>query len=110
MKKTILIDLDGVLNSYEGNYNENEIPMLKQGAFEFLRDISKLYKVKIFTNRNLLLVSKWILENRLDKFIDDVTNIKELNYLIVDDRCIKFDGNYKILKTEIEKFRVWYKK
>ncbi len=35
-KKTILIDLDGVLNEYVGNFDKEFIPPIKQGAKEFL--------------------------------------------------------------------------
>ena len=31
-KKTILIDLDGVLNAYDGKYDKNHIPSIKDGA------------------------------------------------------------------------------
>ena len=40
-KKTILIDLDGVLNDYVGNYDKDFIPPIKFGAKEFLRDFIK---------------------------------------------------------------------
>lgn len=40
-KKTILIDLDGVLNEYTGNYDVNNIPRMKFGADEFLKILSK---------------------------------------------------------------------
>ena len=36
MKKTILIDLDGVLNDYVGNYDKDFILPIKAGAKEFL--------------------------------------------------------------------------
>ena len=36
MKKTILIDLDGVLNDYFGNYDKEFISQIKAGAKEFL--------------------------------------------------------------------------
>ena len=39
--KKILIDLDGVLNVYEGGFNENKIPAIKNGAKEFLEKLSK---------------------------------------------------------------------
>ena len=41
MKKTILIDLDGVLNDYVGNYDKDFIPPIKFGAKEFLSNLSK---------------------------------------------------------------------
>ena len=65
MLKTILLDLDGVLNTYTGGYNEDYIPQIKQGAYEFLESLSKNYKVKIFTSRNLFKVTEWLIENNL---------------------------------------------
>lgn len=36
-KKLLLIDLDGVLNLYNGNYDENKIFPIRDGAFLFLK-------------------------------------------------------------------------
>ena len=110
IKKTILIDLDGVLNIYDGKYDENYIPPIKDGAYNFIKELSEKYKIIIFTTRNSLITSKWIVENSLDKYIENVTNVKEPAHLIIDDRCINFKGNYKELKDKIENFEVWYKK
>ncbi|MBE7704621.1 MAG: hypothetical protein E7Z90_02265 [Cyanobacteria bacterium SIG29] len=108
-KKTILIDLDGVLNEYTGNYIEGFIPSIKIGAKEFLEDISKDYKIKIFTTREFNLVQNWIKENNLDEIISGVTNKKDLCWLYIDDRCICFNGNYNDLKNKINNFQPWYK-
>ena len=107
-KKTILIDLDGVLNQYTGSFDEKFIPPIKDGALDFLKNLSADYKIKIFTSRNLLLVSEWIINNGLRKYIDDITNIKMPCYLYIDDRCINFNGNYADLKTQIDNFNVWF--
>ena len=64
-KKTILFDLDGVLNMYNGNYDENFIPPIKDGAYEFVKELSKDYKVVIFTTRDSILASDWIKDNNL---------------------------------------------
>lgn len=104
-KKTILIDLDGVLNTYTGNYNERHIPSIKDGALELVKELSEDYKIVVFTSRNLLLTSKWVIENGLDKYVDNVTNIKEPAHLIIDDRCITFDGNFDHLKIKIKNFK-----
>ena len=108
-KKTILIDLDGVLNTYDGKFDEQYIPPIKDGALEFIKNLSSSYKIKIFTTRNRLLTSEWIINNKLKEYIDDVTNIKEPSYILVDDRCIKFNGNYEDMQKQIECFKVWYK-
>jgi histidinol phosphatase-like enzyme len=70
-KKTILIDLDGVLNTYSGKYDADYIQPIKDGAYEFLRKLSKNFRIIIFTSRNLLSVSKWVIENKLEEFIDN---------------------------------------
>ena len=108
-KKTILIDLDGVLNTYTGDFDKNFIPPIKQGAKEFLKDLSEKFYIKIFTTRNHLLASKWIIENKIEEYIEDITSNKDLSWLIIDDRCINFDGDYQNLKNKIENFKTWYK-
>ena len=109
-KKTILFDLDGVLNDYKGKYDKTYIPPIQDGAYELIKDLSVSYKIVIFTSRNLLLASKWIIANGLENYVENVTNVKEAAYLIIDDRCINFKGDYKELKEKIEKCKVWYKK
>jgi len=108
-RKTILIDLDGVLNTYTGNYNENFIPSIKEGAKEFLEKLSQNYDVKIFTTRNNSLARKWVSENKLDKYVSDVTSFKSPAYLMIDDRCLNFRGDYYKTFSEIENFNVWYR-
>lgn len=110
IKKTILFDLDGVLNTYDGKYDETYIPPIKEGAYELLKELSENYKIIIFTTRNSLIASRWVTENGLEEFVENVTNVKLPAYLIIDDRCINFDGDYEKLKNKIEKFEVWYKK
>ena len=108
-KKIIFIDLDGVLNTYIGNYDENIIPPIKDGAKEFLEELHKKYELKLFTTRNVTLAKKWLVDNNLDKYFVDVTNTKEPAWLYIDDRCIRFDGNYNKLYEDIKNFKVWYK-
>lgn len=108
-KKTILIDLDGVLNEYIGNFDKDSIPDIKHGAKEFLIELSQTYTIKLFTTRNKILASKWLIQNSLDTVIDDITNVKELSYIYIDDRCINFDGDYENLKSQIQNFKPWFK-
>lgn len=74
-----------------------------------MKKLSANYKVIIFTTRNSTLALKWVSDNGLDDFIEKVTNVKEPAYLIVDDRCITFDGDYEKLQSQIENFKVWYR-
>ena len=103
-KKTLLIDLDGVLNNYDGKYDKNYIPPIKDGACKLIKELSKEFKIVIFTTRNLLLTLKWVIEKGLDIYVENLTNTKESAYLIIDDRCITFNGDYSELKNNIENF------
>lgn len=109
MKKTILVDLDGVLNEYTGDYNMNFIPPIKEGALEFIKQLSKNYIVKIFTARNHLHTAKWLIENNLDEYIADITSMKEASILYIDDRCINFRGDYLEIAEKIKNFEPWYR-
>ena len=110
-KKKILIDLDGVLNEYgKEKFDENFIPEIKTGAFEFLDKLSKDAELYLFTSRNLLLASKWLIKNKLDSFFKDVTNIKLPSFLYIDDdRTICFKGDYNKTLDEIRDFKVYWK-
>ena len=108
--KSILIDLDGVLNDYVGNYDKDFIPPIKFGAKEFLKDLSKNYVIKIFTTRNSEHASKWIEENGLNEFVVGITNVKEPCWVYIDDRCITFDGKFEGLIDKINNFKPYYKK
>ena len=108
-KKNILIDLDGVLNTYDGIFDKDFIPPLKDGAKEFVEKLHKDFDLYLFTSRNLLLASKWLVENGLDVFFRDVTNSKIPAYLYLDDRALKFNGNFDETIKEITNFHVYWK-
>lgn len=108
-KKKILLDLDGVLNKYSGDYNAKYIPPIKDGALEFLQKLSNEFEIKIFTVRSIELTKKWVNENNLSIYISGVTNTKEPAWLIADDRCVCFNGCYDKLLADIADFKVWHK-
>ena len=95
-KKTILFDLDGVLNTYDGKYDENFIPNIKEWAYDLIKELSNNYKIVIFTTRNSLIASKWIVENGLDVYVENVTNVKVPAYLIIDERIFG-----RVKRTEV---------
>ncbi len=107
--RTILMDLDGVLNQYTGYYMPDFIPPIKFGAKEFVAKLSQDYKIILFTARPQKLAENWLVENKLNGYIKEVTNKKVPAYLHIDDRCIKFDGDYSNLYDEIQNFHVWYR-
>lgn len=106
-RKKILIDLDGVLNEYgKEKIDENFIPEIKIGAKEFIQKVSEFAELYLFTSRNLILATKWLIKNDLDKYFKDVTNVKIPSYLYIDDRTVCFKGDYKQTLEDIENFKV----
>ena len=109
-KKKILIDLDGVLNEYgKEKYNENYIPEIKNGAVEFIKKLSDFAELYLFTSRNIMLSIKWLIDNNIDKYFKDVTNIKIPSYLCIDDRTICFKGDFEKIYDEIIEFNPYWK-
>jgi 3-deoxy-D-manno-octulosonate 8-phosphate phosphatase KdsC-like HAD superfamily phosphatase len=111
-KKVISIDLDGVLNTYSGHhdYDENKICPIKEGAYEFLEKLSKIFDIEIFTVRDKELVENWIKENNISKFISKVTDKKNpYSQIILDDRAIQFKGDYIKTYQEIIDFKPYWK-
>ena len=107
-KKTVLIDLDGVLNTYNGEYSFHIIPPIRDGAVDFLKELYKNYKLILFSTRDTKSVKKWAAKHGLEKYFSDYTNKKQCAFLTIDDRCIQFDGNYSNTINAIEKFSVWW--
>ena len=110
-KKTISIDLDGVLNTYAGDYKEGYIAPIKEGVYEFLEKLSTGFDIEIFTVRDSELTQKWLRENDLDKFVIRVTNMKNpFSSVMLDDRALNFDGDFEKSYQQIVNFKPYWKK
>ena len=109
-KKRFLVDLDGVLNEYgKEKFDENFIPEMKQGAEEFLQELSKEGELYLFTTRNPQFAKKWLKDNGIDKYFADVTNTKIPAFVYIDDRAICFKGDYNKTLQDIKNFKVYWK-
>ena len=109
-KRTIMIDLDGVLDNYL-EYDENTIPEIKTGAKEFVEKLysSGKYDLVLFTTRSPKMALEWLNKNKIDIYFKNVTNVKTPAYIYLDDRAIKFKGDYETAFEEIENFKVYWK-
>ena len=108
-KKTIAIDLDGVLDNYT-KYTEEIIPPIRKGAKEFIIKLSKDYEIILFTTRSPKLATEWLIDNKINQYFKDVTNTKPLATIYLDDRAINFNGDYDKSLEEIRDFKVYWKK
>ena len=109
-KKTIAVDLDGVLDEYTGKYDENKIPDIRNGAKDFIIKLSDNYNLVLFTTRDFKIANEWLIKNNINQYFSDVTNTKPLAFIYLDDRALKFEGDYNKTLEDIKSYRVYYKK
>ena len=106
IRKTIMIDLYGVLDNYT-TYTK-EIPSIKDGAKDFVKELSKNYELVLFTTRSSKQATEWLKSNGIDKYFKDVTKVKSPAFIYIDDRALKFNGDYNITLKDIENFDVYW--
>jgi hypothetical protein len=118
-RKTIAVDFDGVLHSYKSGWcgvaviPDEPVP----GAFDWLREMVKHYRVMIFSARcndavgvtaMRIWFETWGLEASVaDQFYYEPG--KPSAWLFIDDRAKHFYGSFAGLQQPIiERFRPWY--
>jgi adenylylsulfate kinase len=116
--RTIAIDFDGVIASYDGWHGPDHIGAPLKGAFSFLQElIDTHHEVVIFTTRasdpaKRSQLIRWFKENGFpDNYMPGLalTNVKPLAWLYIEDRCHLFTGTYPTI-AEIAAFKPWWKK
>ena len=106
--KTILLDFDGVLNQFKGWTGVYEHYEPVEGAKKFLEALkAEGYYVIIFTARpsdDLPSVAIWLQEHGMWDYVAKVTNVKIPAKVYIDDRAVRFDGDYMDIMDKIKDF------
>jgi hypothetical protein len=110
MKKTVCIDLNGVLDRYTGWKGEGHMDPPRPGAERFLAELAEDYRVVILTTQQVERVWAWLQDYGLDRWVDEVTDRKPPAVVYVDDRAVTFRGNFEETLQEIRRFRPHWKK
>ncbi|MCR5260978.1 MAG: hypothetical protein K6C94_03995 [Candidatus Gastranaerophilales bacterium] len=63
----------------------------------------------MFTTRNRELAYNWLKKEKIDDYFKEVTNIKKPAFIYIDDRALKFNGNFIQTFDDIEQFDVYWK-
>jgi len=109
MKRTVCVDLDGVLNQYSGWKGEDHIDPPRPGAERFLRELAKRSRVVILTTRDREAVWEWLEEHGLARWVAEVTDRKPPAVVYIDDRAVCFRGDFEETLREVEGFRPYWK-
>lgn len=108
-EKIVSIDFDGVLSQYDGWQGENVIGKPIDGAKEFLLNlINSGYKPVVYTTRKPEQIIIWLNKFGFPKI--EVSNIKFPSLVYIDDRCVKFDGDFSKLADDLKQYDVYWRK
>lgn len=97
-KPTIAVDMDGTIHAYskgwyDGSMYDEPIP----GAIDALLNLmNRGYTVVIFSARPADIIRPWMEKHWINKFypMPEITNIKPAAIAYIDDRAVKFNGNW----------------
>ncbi|HLC54296.1 MAG TPA: hypothetical protein VJK07_01570 [Candidatus Nanoarchaeia archaeon] len=107
-KNPICIDFDGVLAEYDGYKGEDTLGKPLKGAREFLKKLNGVnLRWVVFTTRPRDKIINWFKEHNLP-MPEEVTNLKFPSPVYIDDRAIKFDGNFDKLIKDMKNFSVYW--
>jgi hypothetical protein len=109
-KYTVCVDLNGVIDTYSGWKGNDHVDPAREGAKEFLEELSKRYRVVIFTTQPAPKVWEWLKEYSLDGYVTEVTDRKPPALFYIDDRAVMFKGNYEETLQEIKSFKPHWRK
>ena len=108
------IDFDGVLHNFDrGWYDGTCYGDPIEGSLEAIKEISKKWNIIIYTakarpDRPLVngkngveLVWEWLNKHKIGCYINEVTHEKPRAEYYIDDKGIKFEGNWKEILEEV---------
>ena len=102
----VCVDLDGVLNSFDGWRGADFFHAPRPGAHEFLRRLNEQgYRVVVFTVRWGPHVEEWLARHGLAEWVSAVTDKKPPAHVYVDDRAVCFEGDFERTLQQISRFK-----
>jgi phosphoglycolate phosphatase-like HAD superfamily hydrolase len=105
-RRIVCVDLNGVLNLYDGFRGADYIHPPRPGAKEFLEALRERgYRVVVFTDRWAPQVEEWLERAGLRLFVEEVTDRKPPAHAFIDDRAICFRGDYAESLAALDAFR-----
>lgn len=110
-RPVVCVDLDGVLNDFDGWRGADYFHPPRPGARDFLASLcARGYRVVVFTVRWAPHVEAWLKERNLFEYVSEVTCTKPAAHVYVDDRAICFRGDFASVLEQITSFRAHWEK
>ena len=109
-KKTICIDFDGVIHKYSKGWHDGTIyDPPSEGTWDALNELAEDYKIVVLTARArtpeaIEEIGNYLKAYDLDQFITNITNIKPAAAAYIDDKAIRFEGDWDL---DVFDFLMW---
>jgi predicted HAD superfamily phosphohydrolase YqeG len=105
-KKTIALDIDGVLAQYDGVYT-NTIGTPVVGSQAFIQQLVDAgFKVVIYSSRPAEAIYAWLNQHQFPSL--EIAAAKPMASMFVDDRALMFRGDFPTIFREIQEFHPWW--
>jgi hypothetical protein len=116
MKQTIILDFDGVVHSYTSGWKGADVipDPPTPGAKEAILKLREKYVVVICSSRShqfggIAAIRAWLDKHGI--YVDDVPEHKPPHVCVIDDRALRFEGDWQAVLDGIERASVpWNKK
>lgn len=106
MQRTVAIDFDGVMNTYIGWRGEDELFEPRPGLKEFLESLAKHgFEVVVHSSRRPEKIRRWLEAHGLSHLVARVSETKPPAVCYLDDRAVRFDGNFGDAFLQIVTFK-----
>lgn len=106
----VCVDLDGVLNTFDEWRGADYFHPPRAGAHDFLRDLRKAgFRVVVFTCRWHEDAAAWLRSQGMAEYVDEVTDRKPPAHVYVDDRALRFDGDFEDTYRRVLEFRPFWR-
>lgn len=103
-KKTVAVDLDGVLAKYTGFKGDDIIEEPRPEARHLLHRLSEKYHVIVHTARNTETARIWLIKHNLLRFTSGINaclvkgaaSAKPIALTYIDDRAVHYSGDVEV--------------
>jgi hypothetical protein len=108
-KKTVCLDFDGVMNTYTGWKGEKELFEPREGLKDFLFNLNiRGWSIVVHSTRQSNRIYEWLKKHSLEEVPIEVVDKKPPAMAYVDDRGIRFDGDFNVVLNELEGFQPFW--